>query len=117
MMVRGILIKPLEEQHDADGMKIDPAGVTFDADKWYSILPEFRYDTVPVGRGKVSRAEDGALMVDAEMFIDFSGPRYFAFGGSVKKAELETGIREAELMSIGLTENHADPDQPAVEKK
>jgi hypothetical protein len=115
MMVRGILIKPLEEQHDADGMKIDPAGVTFDAEKWYSILPEFRFDAVPVGRGKVSRAEDGALMVDAEMFIDLPTPRYFAFGGSLH--ELEKGIREAELMSIGLVAKHTDPDQPAVDKK
>jgi hypothetical protein len=119
MRVRGVLIKPLSKQRDADGVKIDPAVVTFDPEKWYSILPDFRYDTPPIGRGKVSRAKDGSLVVDAELFMALpkdSGLNYFAFGGSVAKADLETGILEAELLNIGLTGSHADPYQPPIEK-
>lgn len=116
MRFRGVLLKPLADQHDLDARYIDPAGVEFDPERDYPISVEFNDLIPPVGRGRVSQAEDGSLVVEGEIFGNLfrghnTGPRKLAIGVRAKHAPDQT-----ELFAIALARLHQDPDQPSIEE-
>lgn len=119
-----VLLKPLDQQRDRDGNFIDPAGVTFDPEVTYPIFREFSY-SVPddvVGSGKVERAPDGSLIVKGVLIIDVNAamqegrfPYSLAIGVRYNTERNGTPyVASSDLMSIGFTAEHVDPDQPRI---
>lgn len=115
MKFRGVLLKPLDQQQDLDGLTIDPAGVTF-SDEEIPIFRNFSYD-VPkdvLGKGRVSRAEDGSLVVEGEITQELPGFDKLAIG--IRADVIERPIcRFSDLMAVSFTSEHADPTQPQIE--
>lgn len=119
----GVLLKPVDQQGDRDGTLIDPAGVSFDPDEWVPIWRGFSYAIEDwLGRGKISRAEDGTLVVTGEL-VDSAPldpkkemPWRLAIGVIADKVDHEPGavLRDSRLMSIAFTTNHSDPTQPPI---
>lgn len=117
MKFRGVLVRPLREQEDRDGLRVNPKGVRFDPKASYPIFPNFDHLGLPIGFGWVTREKDGSLTVRGETYSHATGK--LAFGGSViekrvfRKKEVAT---KSTLMEIGLTENHSDPTHPPIEE-
>jgi hypothetical protein len=114
-----ILLKPLDQQHDRDGDFIDPAGVEFDPEEDYTIWNDFSY-RVPDdirGHGRVSRREDGALIVTGELDEGLLGPEpKLAIGVSHDiERNGSSVVAHSTLISIGTTLKHVDPDQPPID--
>jgi hypothetical protein len=123
---RAVLLKPLDQQADRDGNLIDPAGVRFDPDEEHVIFREYSYN-VPedvMGRGKVSRAEDGSLWVEGVLeerfFPDFAVARgdfdtKHQLGGGYMAGRMQRGaITTCSLASISVIRQHVDPTQPTI---
>lgn len=124
----GVLLKPLDQQHDRDDYLIDPAGVTFDPNEEIPIWRDFNY-RVPedmLGRGFVSRRDDGSLWVEGEIDLPESTlrkqdlPWRLAIGviteRDVKRRTGDT-VERCRLFSVAFTANHQDPGQPVIEIK
>lgn len=120
-MFHGVLVRPLSEQADRDGYRIDPAGVEI---KEPRVVITANFDAEhPVGTGIVSRAEDGSLVVDgtlSESAVAAVGGLKLAIGVVTKKhVRRKTGsvVKTSTLMSVALTGEHSDPGQPVIEIK
>lgn len=132
MKFEGVLVLPLEKQHDRDDYLIDPAGVHFDPDKDVTIFRDFDY-TVPdavLGSGRLYRGEDGSIMVRGELLDsvaswlrapDTNDPRAkLAIGIQTREGqtELHKGkpgvVTECDLMSVAMTWDHKDEGQPVI---
>lgn len=121
--VRGTLMLPLADQHDRDGVFLDPAVVQFDPEVDYPVTVEFNHAHPPVGRVRVSRAEDGSLVATGEIFdVSFLAehnhdPRAFAVGVAVQTVGKDRVpiLNQAELYEVALTRQHQDPSQPKIE--
>ena len=122
----GVLLKPLDQQHDRDAMPIDPAGVKFDPTVSYPVWSGNNY-RVPedlLGTAKISRADDGSLVATGTLNVD---------RGAVEKGDIEKhwklaisvigdGFRRngsqvisaSRLISISMAAEHVDPDQPPI---
>lgn len=119
---RGVLLKPLDQQADRDGDRIDPAGVEFDPEREYAIFVDFNYLKPPLGHGRISRDPDGSLVVSGEMddFINVrkeeAPPLTFAIGVALDSADRHDDIihRCSVMSAIGVTAKHADPTQPPI---
>ncbi len=117
--IHGVLVKPLAEQHDTDGILIDPAGVRFDPTKEFPLLVEFDTGREPVGRGYVRRNEDGSLefvgtvgdlpLADVRLAIGVRADK-----GYRHRPDRPDIVTESDLMGVSLTWTHQDPDQPAA---
>jgi hypothetical protein len=119
MKFRGVLVKALEAQQDRDGRYIDPAGVRFDPDLVVPIYRDFHYDQV-VGHGRISRETDGSLTVKGELSAFESPQKHLAIGIMVSRIEHEVErarnvVTDCSVMSIAVTERHADLTQPWIE--
>lgn len=115
MKFHGVLVKPLEDQHDRN-YHIDPAGVKFDPDFDYPLHFEFDFDQ-PIGTVRVYRDDDGSLTVEGETTIEKD--KFVAAIGCVATDYLvfpnKPGlVRSSELRDVALTRHHADPTQPKV---
>jgi hypothetical protein len=121
-----VLVRPLDDQLDRDGHKIDPAGVQI-TDEAIPIWREFSYN-IPddlMGSGVVSRAEDGSLIVTGELteagehYVS-KGDKKLAIGIVVdsggQKLAKDAGsiVEKSTLQQIGMTWQHQDPAQPAI---
>jgi hypothetical protein len=119
MKFRGVLLKKLDNQYDRDFTYIDPAGVEFDPEEVYLVSQNFDYAMPPAGWGKVSRAEDGSLVVEGELSDFFGGQRALAIGAISDKFHRSeygtTVVDHARLTDMALTERHADTTQPWIE--
>lgn len=113
---RATVVMPLDKQVDRDGQRIDPAGLKFDPDAEHLIFRGFNYN-VPedvVGHGKLSRAEDGSIVMEGEI----DGPidrAKLAVGAMVGRMKGDTVV-DSTLVSVGAVANHPDPNQPFIEK-
>jgi len=124
MKFTGVLLKPLDQQGDRDGMRIDPAGVVFGPNP-VPIWQNFGY-RVPedmVGWGTISKAEDGSLIVTGELdhwSTTMPAPK-LAIGvmgdDIVKKGNKAKDkiIRKSSLMAVAVTVEHQDPTQPPID--
>lgn len=116
----GIVVKPLDQQKDRDGQLIDPAGVTW-TDEVTPLFREFSFN-VPqdvVGFGTLSRAADGAIVMDGEintygLSLVRENVTKLALAGFVAKLEGHI-IRETTMTAVGLLRDHSDPSQPPVQ--
>lgn len=124
MKFSGVLVRPLADQADRDGRRIDPAGVTFLPGVRYPVTVEFDMDNA-VGTATVSRADDGSLVAEGDLDGDGEAimgakPPQLAVGIHVIEDERDRMgaelIRRSKLNAIALTANHADPGQPPIEE-
>lgn len=120
MRFQGVLVRPLDDQRDRDGTRIDPAGVQFEEGRDYPLWVEFDYAR-PLGYAVVSRADDGSLVVagaiteaDPDAVMGTSRPRLAA--GVTVEDMLADVVRRCRLTAVALTAEHADPDQPPIEE-
>ena len=120
---QAVLLKPLDQQADRDGSFIDPAGVEFDPETDYPIFREFNYGAEDLlGSGRVSRAEDGSLVVTGKLNTNISAaieegrfPYSLAIGVRYDKERNGTPhIAHSSLVSMGFTTKHVDPTQPPI---
>ena len=125
MKFEGVLVRPLDDQQDRDGHKINPKGVAI-TDERIPIWREFSYN-VPddvMGSGVVYY-ENGALVVKGELTAEGES---FARKGAAKLAigivipsggqkltkDAGSTIEQSTLQQIGMTWEHQDPAQPAI---
>ena len=120
MRITGVVLLPLDQQHDRDGIRVDPRGVRFDPDGEYAVLEGFRSDRI-VGRGKLSLGGlSEALIFDGELDgysakdleplrLSFSG-----FTSSFIDRAKERLWVSCYLTAVGLVSSHPDPAQPAI---
>lgn len=130
---RATLLKPLDQQHDRQGDRIDPAGVRFDPEADFPVWREFGY-RVPedwLGTGKISREPDGSLVITGwlkegavspnAVRKDTVPPLVAAIGvkteGTFERSRDGLVIEKSEIMSVALTSKHVDPTQPPIEIK
>jgi hypothetical protein len=121
---KAVLVKPLDQQRDADSYLIDPNGVEFDPETLYPIFPEFRHDELPLGHA-TAYLEDGTLMISGEFFEPLlpktEDPWKAAIACISSKGEnwpvkgSTTIVKSCRLVEIGITPRHQDPDQPPIE--
>jgi hypothetical protein len=115
----GVLVRPLAEQADRDGDRIDPAGVKI---KEPRVVITANFDANhPLGTGIVSRAEDGSLVVDGTLNdgpVAALGGLKLAIGVVVGKRTVHKAggsvTKTSTLMSVALTGEHSDPEQPVI---
>lgn len=120
--IRATLVKPLDQQQDRDGYRIDPAGVAFDPDARYPIHDNFDYSKPPLGWAKIVREDDGSLVIDGELYEPISTereepPLTAAIGVTADETiryKQDAVIDHSRAISVGLTAKHADPTQPPV---
>jgi hypothetical protein len=127
MKMRGVLVRPLADQGDRNGALVDPAGVAFIEGRDYPLCIEFDYERA-VGYGVVTREEDGSLTAAGEIvYLDPQAAKglRLAAGVAFDPADVLAGVvghsgrrvvARSRLNAIGLTANHADPGQPAIEE-
>jgi hypothetical protein len=116
---RGVLLKPLDQQQDRDGRKIDPEGVRYNLVEEMPLFFDFDYH-YPIGKVRIGRDEDGSLVVTGEFFESWASraipPLQAAIGirtEEVIRANQST-VRDSEVFAVSLTRDHADPTQPPI---
>ncbi len=120
MRIVGTLVRPLAEQGDRDGHRIDPKGVKLDP-ATVPLTRNFDKESV-LGEATVTLAGN-ELVATAD--LNEEGAKAFALGGlrfaigivSAKSTLKRAGatVRTSKLMGVALTGEHADPNQPVVE--
>jgi hypothetical protein len=112
----GVLLKPLGQQHDLDHWYIDPDGVQFDPNHLYTIHYNFNYSMRPLGVGRVTRGEDGSLVVEGTLWDERLAPGLkLAIGITTRDTAPEQDcVTRSVLTDLSLVERHADPGQPPV---
>ncbi len=114
MRFSGTLLKPLDQQHDIDGEYIDPIGVRFDPNWTWPVHLDFDLRRPPIGTAKVSRRADGGLVVDGDLAAPVPMASKLAISVRVAR-HTKGGITTlSDLAAIGITDRHADPDQPLI---
>jgi hypothetical protein len=113
----GVLMRPFAEQEDRDGNRVDPRALQFDPDAAYPVTMNFDNSQI-LGRAKVALTEDGALVMDGDLFRSKGEPLKAAVGIYLDDyTTTKDGIRRVRagrLMGIGLTTEHEDPNQPDI---
>lgn len=113
------LICRLEDQADR-GNRIDPAGMSFDPGAIYPVSWEFDHSRPPIGRARMSRADDGTILAHVELFdaVEHWGhdiqPKLAAQVRMESEDIKEGVIAKSDLLSAALCRQHADPEQPPI---